>query len=83
MAIRLLILLLLLWLARQLWRLLTRPAPLPPRAATMVACATCSTYIDQERAASALFDGQRRYFCDTACMARYAQGERLDRPRGR
>lgn len=82
MAVRLLVILLLLWLARQVWRRLTRPDP-PKKVATMVACATCGSYIAEERAASALFGGQRRHFCDTACLKRYAQGERLDRPPGR
>jgi len=80
MVVRLLVILLLLWLGRQAWRLLTGAAAPPTREATMVACATCGGYVDRDRAASALFDGERRYFCDAACLERYAKGERLGGP---
>jgi len=82
MTVRLLVILLLLWLARQVWSRLTQPEPPPKKVATMVACATCGSYIADNRAASALFDGKRRNFCDIACLERYAKGERLGRPQG-
>jgi len=79
MSVRLIVILVLLWLARQAWRRLVQPAP-PKKVATMVACAACGSYVADDRAASALFDGKRRHFCDTACLERYAKGERLDGP---
>jgi len=79
MSVRLIVILLLIWLARQVWRRLVQPAP-PRKVATMVACATCGSYIAEDQAASALFDGKRRHFCDTACLDRYARGERLGGP---
>ena len=76
--VRLLIILLALWLIRQMWRLLTLP-PGSPTGETkeLVACAACGTYFPKEKAATALFAGRRRYFCDVHCLERYSQEHRI------
>ncbi len=79
MILRFLIILALLWLARQTWRRLVGPSTAPRQVATMVPCATCGSYVARHQAASALFAGKRRYFCDPGCLERYTRGERLDR----
>ena len=76
--IRLLIILLALWLIRQVWRLLTLPpAPSTGETKELVACATCGTYTAKDKAATALFAGRRRYFCDVRCLERYSQEHRI------
>jgi hypothetical protein len=42
-----------------------------------VECATCGTYSPKDKAAAAVFAGQRRYFCDTRCLEKYDQDHRL------
>lgn len=76
--VRFLLILLALWAVRQVWRLLTLP---PARDADpgeeLVECATCGTYSPKDKAAAAVFAGQRRYFCDTRCLEKYDQDHRL------
>lgn len=77
--VRLLILLLALWLVRQVWRLLTLPAPARPsgEAHELVPCTACGTYSPKDKAATALIAGQRRYFCNVRCLEQYTQDHRL------
>jgi hypothetical protein len=77
--VRFLLILLAVWLVRQVWRLLTLPAPEGHSGETeeLVPCAACGTYSPKDKAATALFAGQRRYFCDVRCLERYTQDHRL------
>jgi hypothetical protein len=77
--VRLLLILLALWAVRQVWRLLTLPSPPPggQEPKELVQCAACGTYSPKDKAATALFSGQRRYFCNIACLERYTQDHRL------
>jgi hypothetical protein len=77
--IRFLIILLAVWLIRQVWRLLTLPAPdaRSGESQELVPCAACGTYSPKNKAATALFSGQRRYFCNLACLEKYNQDHRL------
>jgi hypothetical protein len=76
--VRFLLVLLALWAVRQVWRLLTLPpAPGTEQAEELVECAACGTYSPKEKAATALFAGKRRYFCDTRCLEKYDQDHRL------
>ena len=76
--VRFLLILLAIWAIRQVWRLLTLPSsPGADPAEELVECATCGTYSPKERAATALFAGTRRYFCDTRCLEKYDRDHRL------
>ncbi|MGD2063303.1 MAG: hypothetical protein PVF51_06940 [Nitrospirota bacterium] len=76
--VRFLLVLLALWAARQVWRLLTLPtAPGADQTEELVECATCGTYSPKAKAATALFSGQRRYFCDARCLEKYDQAHHL------
>lgn len=78
--VRFLILLFVLWLLRQCWRLLTLPSgkPTQPEAEELVACSSCATYLPKSKAASAVIGDQRHYFCNTDCLQSYTQEHRLN-----
>ncbi len=78
--IQFLILLFVLWLLRQCWRLLTLPRsskPVGDEAEELVACAACSTYVPKGKAASAVIADRRRYFCNTDCLETYTSQHKL------
>ncbi|RMF85872.1 MAG: hypothetical protein D6739_03915 [Nitrospirae bacterium] len=68
MGLRLLLVAALTWAALRAWRALSAPGR---REEEMVQCAACGTFVPRRQAASAVFDGERRWFCDPTCLGRY------------